>query len=300
VPYLEQQQIDALNVVIVSHPHADHIGQLDKVMERFDVGEVWMSGNETNSQVFENSMEAILQSDAGYAEPRAGEKYDIGALELAILHPETLTGDLNEDSLSFRLTFGEVSFLFTGDATKNEELKMMERANNITAQVLLAGHHGSDTSSDPAFIQAVNPEVAIYSAGINNSYDHPHEEVINTLLAEDIDIYGTDKNGTIIIETDGNTYNVTTERNGHAMNSDHDTSKDLEKSDTAENCIDVNKASKTELMNIIHIGDARAEQVIELRPFESLDDLIEISGIGEGTLTEIKEQALACVGGEYN
>lgn len=291
VSYLEQQNIKAIDLIIISHPHADHIGQLNKVLQRYEVDEIWMSGNTTASDIFQAAMEAILESDVDYVEPRAGEQYDIGPIELFILHPDTLTGNLNEDSLSIHFTYGNISFLFTGDASKHEELQMLERTDRIEAQILQLGHHGSNTSSDPKFIRAVNPEIAIYSAGEDNSYDHPHDEVIELLNQENIKVYGTDVDGTIIIETDGEQYDVTTTEK--AMSNHH--AAEIE---NARNCIDINSASQTELTELIHIGDARAMEIIELRPFHSVDELIEIDGIGPSKLSDIKEQGKACIGGD--
>src|SRR5699024_4030408 len=162
VPYLQKESIDFIDLIIISHPHADHIGQLDSIMDHFDAGEVWMSGNAANTDLFQDAMEAVLESDADYDEPKAGAMYDIGPLELAILHPETLSGDLNEDSLSVRFTYGNVSFLFTGDAYQEQENEMIGRGIPLEADVLQLGHHGSDTSNDPLFIDAVNPAYAIY------------------------------------------------------------------------------------------------------------------------------------------
>lgn len=292
VPYLEQQNIDAIDLIIVSHPHADHIGQLDKVVERFEVDEIWMSGNTTDSEVFIQAMEAILESDANYVEPRAGESYELGSLHLSVIHPENLTGDLNEDSLSIHFRFGQISFLLTGDASKNEELQMLERTDQIEAQILQLGHHGSNTSSDPKFIRAVNPEVAIYSAGVDNSYGHPHDEVIEYLSKENITVYGTDVDGTIIIETDGKKYDVKTTVKAMTEN------KSLNNENKMEDCIDINRASEELLMEIIHIGEVRAKELIELRPYDSVDELIKIDGIGPSKLADIKEEGKACVGGD--
>src|SRR5690625_5300915 len=100
VNYLKAHSISSLDLVIISHPHADHIGQLDSIMEQFSVGEVWMSGNSATSQTFQRAAEAVLNSDASYEEPRAGDVYDVGSLTLEVLHPSSLTGGLNEDSRS--------------------------------------------------------------------------------------------------------------------------------------------------------------------------------------------------------
>src|SRR5699024_1948915 len=103
VPYLQSLDIDALDVVIISHPHADHIGQLTDVMEEFPVDEIWMTGNTASTDLFQRTMESIAENDIAFIEPIAGEVLTIGPLTIEILHPdETLTGNLNRDSLSAR------------------------------------------------------------------------------------------------------------------------------------------------------------------------------------------------------
>src|SRR5699024_5171551 len=149
------------------------------------------------------AVEAIMASDADFYEPQVGEIFDVGSMELLVLHPESLTGGLNEDSLSIRFTYGDVSFVFTGDAYKNEDLMMLKRGLPLKADFLQLGHHGSSTSSDPTFIEAVDPNYAIYSAGLDNQYGHPHVEIVDYFKKTDITLLGTDIHGTIKVTTDG-------------------------------------------------------------------------------------------------
>ncbi|WP_419892910.1 MBL fold metallo-hydrolase [Oceanobacillus kimchii] len=279
VPYLQEQNISHLDLVIISHPDADHIGQLTDVIENIQVDEVWMSGNESTSQTYLDAMEAILDQDITYQEPRTGEEYTIGPLDIEILYPETISGKSNEESVSIRLDYDEVSFVLTGDAGKQEELEMIESTESLDSTVLHLGHHGSDTSSDADFVREVNPELAIYSAGQNNSYGHPSEEVIRLLNNKDIEWYGTDVNGTIIVETDGQEYSVQMERS-------HDNSK--------SECVNINESTIEDLQEIVHIGSSRAERMVDERPFESLQELDVIEGIGPSRIADIEEQGIIC------
>lgn len=211
IPYLKSVGIDTIDLFILTHPHADHIGQADKVLNEYKVSEVWASGNEHTSRTFERVIDAIVESGASYVEPKAGEQYQIGAAEITILHPdEQLSGDLNDDSLSMKIDYGGVRFIFTGDAEQGAEKKMLQSKLSLKAQILHVGHHGSRTSSSQAFLDAVKPQIAIYSAGADNSYGHPHDEVIQRLKDMNITIYGTDTHGTVIVKTDGITYDVST------------------------------------------------------------------------------------------
>ena len=171
VPYLKSVGVDTIDVFILTHPHADHIGQADKVLETFQVDEVWTSGNEHSSKTFERLLDAIIASNADYNEPTAGEEYQIGTANITILHPGTKrTGNLNDDSLSLRLDYGNISFIFTGDAQQQAEQQMVRSGLPLQAEILHVGHHGSRTSSTQSFLDQVKPEIAIYSAGSGNSY----------------------------------------------------------------------------------------------------------------------------------
>lgn len=305
VPFLKNEDVETIDIIIVSHPHADHIGQLANVMEHFSVEEVWMTGNSANSTVYQEALQAVEESDANYEEPLAGDVFDVGPLTLTVLHPSSLTGDLNEDSLSFHAAFKDVSFLFTGDAGKAEEEQIMNRDVPLQADYLQLGHHGSDTSSSSDFVDAVDPEEAIYSAGTDNKYDHPDQEVVSLFAEKGIELYGTDVHGTITVETDGKEASLTTDKEsgdveaGDKEQKEKDTSKKKETRDKdSSGCVDINKASVAELTEIKHIGEKRAEELMELRPFDSIDDLSRVSGIGDGRLEEIIAEETACTGGE--
>ncbi|MHA6251514.1 MBL fold metallo-hydrolase [Oceanobacillus sp. CAU 1775] len=311
VSYLNANQITNLDLVVVSHPDADHIGQLDKVMQNIAVDEVWMSGNESTSQTFQRAVESVVNSDAGYHEPRAGESFDIGPMEIEVLYPNGISGNSNEESIAMLFTYGSVKFLLTGDADKNGE-SYMHNNFNVAADVLHLGHHGSNTSSDTAFVDAVAPEIAVYSAGANNSYGHPNAEVVNTILDRNIKLYGTDEHGTIIISSDGKTVqNVTTtgksepikqtQAKAPAKTENKAEPKATEQKEKkpelkpSSGCININQASFDEVQGIIHIGPARAEELIQIRPFDSVDNLSRIKGIGPARIADIKAEGKACV-----
>lgn len=283
VRYLEAQGVDKLDIVVGTHPDADHIGQLDQVVEQFEVGEVWMSGNASTSNVFIRALEAIETKEVDYYEPRAGETFDVGPMDIEVLHPEEVTGAANEESISLKLTYGKVRFIMTGDAGVKEEQEMIDRGMELDAEILHLGHHGSNTSTSNAFLKAVSPEVAIYSAGRDNSYGHPHAEILAAVENTGAEVYGTDVNGTIRIGTDGTSYEIVENQEGVPV-------------EGKNRCIDINIASSAELQEIEGIGPAFAEDIIAARPFESLEELDAIKGIGPGTIDAITEQGLACIG----
>src|SRR5699024_3878580 len=159
-----------IDLITISHPHADHIGQFPQIMDEFDVDGVWFLGNTASSYTYQQASEAVLESYADYYEHNAGYYCKKDSLTIKVLQVIELTGGLNEDFSSVRMEYGGVAFLFTGDAYKQAEKQMMQQTDHMQAQFLQLGHHGSNTSTDKQFIQEVQPEVAIYSAGTGNSY----------------------------------------------------------------------------------------------------------------------------------
>jgi DNA uptake protein ComE-like DNA-binding protein len=253
---------------------------------------------------------ALEASDVTYEEPRAGAQTSVGSLVVDVLHPSSLVGDIHGDMLSMRVGFGGLSVLFTGDAELAVEAEMIQRdRGSLAATVYQVGHHGSSTSTSPALLEAVSPEVAVYSAGEGNSYGHPHAEVLDRLTGAGVEVYGTDVNGTVTVVSDGAGYTVTTATAGDPVEGSQvaapveqappDTSPlPVEQSPAPSGCqpgqVDVNTAGAKELDRIVHVGPAFAAEIVALRPFARLDDIVRVDGIGEAKMHDISEEALAC------
>lgn len=285
VPYLRSAGVENIDLLIGTHPHADHIGQIPEVMAAFPVSEVWMSGDAHTSRTFENALDAVLNTDARYHEPRTGEIAEFGSARVEVLNPSELTGDFHEGCIAVRVRFGDVAFMLTGDAEAANEQQMLRSGYPLQAQILKLGHHGSRTSSSPEFLQAVRPEVAIISAGVDNSYGHPHQEVVQRVLDLGLQLYSTPQQGTIRLLTDGKRYEI------------EDRYPVISRSDTGSQGggVNINTAAKDDLVRITHVGAERAEQLIRQRPFRTLDELTALDGISDGRLREIKAQGLAHV-----
>lgn len=317
VDYLLSIGVKKIDLLIGSHPDADHIGQMPLLLDQFDVDEVWMSGVESTSRTFESVIDKIFEHDVSYHEPRAGESYQIGSLSLDVIAPAQLTNDSNEDSISIYFGFGDTGIVMTGDAGVRAERAMLNARGSLSADILHAGHHGSSTSTDKSFLQAVNPEYVIISAGKDNSYGHPHDEVVDLLVNSGVEILATYQHGTIIFSSDGQTLTLDStikqafvpdhvvssgESGGSTVASKpNKVEKPVEKPKKEESkpvsagCIDINTASVEELMEIIHIGEVRAQDLIDLRPHNTVNGLKRIKGIGDGRMKDIIEQDKACV-----
>ncbi len=207
--YLGSLNIDHIDLMVATHPHSDHIGGLVDVLQALPVAKVVTNGQPHTTSVYEHFLDAIAAAKATYTEVTRGDTLKLGSLTFDVLHPVSPTGDdLNSQSVVLRLAYGKVAFLFTGDAGKEAEADILASEANVQAQILKVGHHGSSSASSASFLTAVGPEVAIYSCGVGNSYGHPHAETISALENVGAKIYGTDKDGTVVVTSDGSTYSV--------------------------------------------------------------------------------------------
>lgn len=310
--YLLKQQITHLDLVIATHPDADHIGQLPLILNQLTVNEIWMNGVESTSKTFENTIDIIDAKNIAYYEPEVGDGIDFGDVAIDVLGPITKTGDANRDSIVVKVTHGANALLLTGDAGVKEEQALITRfGHELESDILKLGHHGSNTSTSQAFLNAVKPSIAIVSASANNSYGHPHADVLARVIQAKMDVYQTSKHGDIVFQSDGKVIELikakeyTTrpeiqkesvpKEEASAKVDAQETAKQPVSKDALEGCVDINSASKEALMTIIHIGDVRAEELIRLRPFSSVDSLTRINGIGSGRLKDIKAENKACV-----
>ncbi|ANW98609.1 competence protein ComE [Thermoclostridium stercorarium subsp. thermolacticum DSM 2910] len=212
--YLKNLGINKIDVVVGTHPHEDHIGALDTVINTFEVGKVYMPKISHNTKTYEDVLLAIQKKGLKVNTATAGGALDLGKnVNAEILAPNSDNyDDLNNYSVVIKLTFGETSFLFTGDAEKVSEDEMLNKNYDLKADVLKVGHHGSSSSTSPAFLKAVSPKYAVISVGKDNQYGHPDSIILNRLKVAGVKTYRTDEAGTVIMESDGNNIKINTEK----------------------------------------------------------------------------------------
>ena len=206
--YIEDKGYSKIDYLVATHPHADHIGGMEDVVEEFEIGEIYMPKASTTTKTYKNLLTAIKKKGNKINTAKAGVSiYSGSGINIQILAPNSTSyEDLNNYSVVIKLTYGKKSFLFMGDA---EMLSEDEITADISADILKVGHHGSSTSTSEDFINRVNPEYAVISCGKDNSYGHPHKETMATLKKCDVEVLRTDTMGTIIATTDGTDLEIT-------------------------------------------------------------------------------------------
>lgn len=204
ISYLSKQNIGKIDYLVLTHPHEDHIGGADKVIEKFNVGTIIMPKITQTTKTYKDVVAAMNTKKLKAEAPVPGSAFKLGDANCEILGPiNSNKEDLNTYSIVMKVTFGSNSFMFTGDAQTSNEKDMIKKGYNLKADVLKVGHHGSRTSSSEAFLEAVNPKYAVISCGKGNDYGHPHKEIMDRLQKLGIKVYRTDESGTIICTSDG-------------------------------------------------------------------------------------------------
>ena len=203
VTYLKNQGVKTLDAVVGTHPHEDHIGSLDAIINSFDVEAVYMPKIMHTSQTFEDVLDAIANKGLKIKAPNPGDTISFNGLPVEFLGPQREYDDFNNNSIVLKVTAGERSFLFTGDAEETAEKDILNAGYDMQADVLKVGHHGSSTSTSDAFLQAVSPKYAVISVGTGNKYGHPEKVTLDKLQNIGAEIYRTDLEGTVVCSTDG-------------------------------------------------------------------------------------------------
>lgn len=209
VKQLQKMGVTEIKYAVGTHAHEDHIGGMDKVIDAFDIGVLYMPGNEYDSATYRDVIESAEAKNIDKIAPELGYIFYLGSAKCEIMAIDNENEDPNLNSIMIEVTYGNTKFLFTGDAEiPNEETRLW---NDI--DVLKVGHHGSSTSTGEDFMEQIRPEIALISAGEGNSYGHPHDEVMELLEEYQVEVYRTDTQGTLVVTSDGTTCTVETFKN---------------------------------------------------------------------------------------
>lgn len=207
VKYIKEElNISKLDYVVGTHPHEDHIGGLDDIINNIEVQEVYLPEAMTTTKTFEDVLDSIANNNLEITVPTIGETFALGEATLEVIYTGTGEKDLNEASIILKMTFGKYKYLFTGDTTEEVEKTILDKDINI--DILKVAHHGSKYSSCEQFLTLATPEYAIISAGEGNSYGHPEQETLDRLKKHTNKIYVTKDLGTIVLTSDGTTIKI--------------------------------------------------------------------------------------------
>ena len=207
-PFLRSRGVNRIDAMLLSHPHADHIGGAATLLNRFTVNLVMDNGQDADKPLVSEILTTAQAHHALYKTARRGQVLELGdGVVLRVLAPtETETqGPVNNASLVVRLEYGQTSLLFTGDAETDEERDLLTNGdrNALACNALKVGHHGSDTSTTPDFLAAAHPALAVVSVGKRNLYGHPRREILDRLAAGGVKTFRTDQNGAVTLISDG-------------------------------------------------------------------------------------------------
>jgi len=218
IRYLNKEDVDIIDIMIATHPHADHIAGLVEVLKVKHVNSIIMPELPEKlipaSNIYMEFLKEISSRDINVIKPRVGEEIIKSNAKFTVLAPNSKKefSDINDYSVTVRMDVGNRSFLFTGDIEKDAEAELNNSGLDLNVDVLKSPHHGSDTSSTEEFIKNISPKYVVISVGEDNKYDLPSEEVENRYFKYNVVQYRTDYSGTVVFTTDGGELKVRKEK----------------------------------------------------------------------------------------
>ena len=206
VNYFKSLGIEEFTYVFATHPHEDHIGGMDDIINNFKIDNYYMSNKLSTTKTFMDVLDALDGRNLKYTVPNKGDTLKLGDANIKVIYPGDDKSNINDSSIVLKITYGKNSFLLTGDATSNVERKIYNE--DIKSDVLKVAHHGSSYSSIDVFLDKVKPYYAVISVGKNNIYNHPSNKTLEKLNKRNIKAYRTDLDGTIVFISDGDNLSV--------------------------------------------------------------------------------------------
>ncbi len=206
---LDTYGIEKIDVLVATHPHADHIGGMESIVKEYQIGRIYMPDKPSSSATYKNLVSAVAENDIPVVEAYAGLDFILGPATCTIVSPQKdIKSDANNASVVIFLDYGETDFLFTGDMETKAENIVLDEGYLIDVEVLKVAHHGSSSSTSEDFLIAVSPDYAVISCGQGNSYNHPHEQTLELLSLYNIELYRTDIVGDVVFTADGRNIKV--------------------------------------------------------------------------------------------
>ncbi|AKG05496.1 S-layer protein [Salimicrobium jeotgali] len=287
VDYLAKKDVGTIDLLVATHPDADHIGGLIDVLKQVNVKKVLDSGKTHTTDTYMEYLSIIDRKDIPFQEAKEGEILNFDdVLDIQVLNAKDGSGDNNESSIVLKVSHGSIDYMLTGDASTEIEQEMIDQYD-VEAEILKLGHHGASTSTSRAWAQQVDAEVGILSYGPNH-YGHPDETVVNRMRNFGAELYSTCDTGTITVTTDGQSFDV----NGSPFDGTDNCRTDGNQNDGSTDTVNVNTADAETLQSIDGVGPSIAGYIIDYRnangPFQSIEELDNVKYIGAATLNKMK------------
>ena len=293
--YLKNENITHLDYIVATHAHEDHVGGLAGALNYATVGTALCSVGYYDSAAFNDFVAYLEKQGKQIVVPEAGDTFELGSAQVQVLGPVRESDDPNNMSLVLRVEYGETSFLFTGDAEREEERDILDAGFELESTVLKVGHHGSENSTTYPFLREVMPEYAVISVGEGNSYGHPTEEALSRLRDAGVSILRTDVNGLICCTSDGEDVYFVIERDSlPEIKPGNNTVEGLQ-TIIKTSCDDYNERADKILDGTLSFAIVSATEVALSY---DVSDLIYTDT--EYLVDEVMEQILDCVVGDIN
>lgn len=280
VDYLKGHNVDKLDYAVITHPHSDHYGGMQTVLENVDTENIIMSEAYNTTRTWESLVDYIDENKYNVIFPATNDVFKLGDCEVTAFVPQIDNDDLNNCSIILKAEYDGVSALFTGDAEKSEEKQIIKSGFDVSADVLKVGHHGSSTSTSDSFFDKVSPNLALISCGKDNDYGHPHAETITKFNENNITTFRTDEYGSITVNiNNGKTDVVTNQDSQSGLNLDFESANNSSDNVNIDNSTSQLEATYVGNKNskIFHLADcSSAEKMSEENKvyFNSRDDAV--------------------------
>ncbi len=299
VTLLKGRGVTSIDMVTVSHHHADHYGGMEAVIREFRPRLFLSTNSSHTTPTYLKLLKLVRDSGIQAVSPTdATRKISLGSVVLWVFpQPPEDRSDENDNSMGIRVQYGAFSVLLTGDSEARERAYWEQHVPQLVRDgtVLKLAHHGSRNGTDARWLSLVRPQLAVASLGRDNEFGHPHPETLALLARNQIPLLRTDRDGTITVVSDGKTWGVSRRSQvvrGPPVNDEkvaHARSRHERGTNTPNRLIDINSASQSELESIPGVGPVIAQRIIESRPYRSVNELRRVKGIGEKRLEEIRQ-----------
>ncbi len=294
---LKSLGVNSIDLVAVSHHHSDHYGGMDNVVRTFRPKYFLASKSGHVTSTYKRLLEDVRNEDVTplYPTSKGARVLKLGSVNLIVLpeRPDEDTKNENNNSIGIVVSYGKFAVLLTGDSEETERAWWLKQCPDALKDitVLKLAHHGSRNGTNAQWLDITQPEIAVASLGTGNDYGHPHKETLDLLKKYNLTLLRTDQRGTITIESDGQDWDLVGSGRSNSEMAQRDTgSNSRSGSSGSTRKLNLNTASASDIARLPGIGSTTAEDIVAGRPYRSIDELMEVDGMGRGRVDKIRGQ----------